>query len=98
MHEIRSSQQLPQPEPGDAGAQIARLLANLEAALRELNTPPDPHFGRRRGAAARDHRGSRVRVLQTALLDQLCQPRAAHPDPVLINVTIAVAAGAAAYQ
>ena len=37
MHEILSSQKLPQPQPGDAGAQIARILANLEAALPDLD-------------------------------------------------------------
>jgi hypothetical protein len=40
MHEILSSQKLPQPQPGDAGAQIARILANPKAARRELSTPP----------------------------------------------------------
>ena len=40
MRNIFSSQKLPQPQPGDAGAQIARIRANPKAALHELSTPP----------------------------------------------------------
>jgi hypothetical protein len=78
--------------------QFAAINAAWDAALRELSTPPTRTSVGVVALPPRGHRGRRVRILQTALLDQLCQPRAAHPDPVFINVTRATAAGAAAYQ
>jgi hypothetical protein len=90
MHEILSSQKLPH--------QFAAINAAWDAALRELSTPPTRTSVGVVALPPRGHRGRRVRILQTALLDQLCPPRAAHPDAVLIKVTRATAAHAAAYQ